>query len=759
MKKILLFLSFFVICSNFSFSQFQLSDWTSLSTRMDVECFTFDKDNNIWFGSSGGITKYDIKNNEEIVYNNINSIINNHITALYYDSTSNRIYAGSVDGILEVYDGKTWTHFLDIRNQKFSNSRINDIKIYNNKVYIAGNFGLTIFDPQKSIFIESILKIANFNSFTPISKIYFKNSEIWLATETGIAKSDINSFLPNPQSWTAYGIKEGLFEESINDIAFFGNKTYILSDRFLLLFENEKFEQVGQTNYFFGNFITIKDKLYVNDWFKIYDLNGNVLPINNNVDYQHPAYILDIFYNENSDLIIINYQNFGFATLNNGEYNYIKLNCPISNSVFDMKLDNNGNLWLATNPVGSSLGISKYDGEKWTNYDAKDYPNLKENYYHKISVSEDNRIIISNWGNGVVIAEPNENSLNPLIFDENNSALKPIGSDPKFVVTGQSIVDKNNKIWITNMGEISNGPVLVSFEKNNDTYKSFGISNETLPTERTYINMAIDQNNTKWLAGRIGNGKGLMYFNDMNTLDNTQDDINGIINKSSHPNLLENEFSSIQVDKNGFLWLGTPKGVAIINNPSQVLNKNSKNLNVRTLSRLIGDNYINGIFIDALDNKWIYTINGIWVVDPLASDTLAYINKDKYPIPSNDIKSLVINKNNGKLFISTTLGIYQANSLSVEPLSEYDIKCYPQPFNFSKDLEMYIDGLAEFSEVRILTTSGELIKSFKIESRKTVWDGRDYRGNLVRSGVYIISAKSASGELSGSQKIAVINNN
>jgi len=56
-----------------------------------------------------------------------------------------------------------------------------------------------------------------------------------------------------------------------------------------------------------------------------------------------------------------------------------------------------------------------------------------------------------------------------------------------------------------------------------------------------------------------------------------------------------------------------------------------------------------------------------------------------------------------------------------------------------------------------LTTSGELIRSINTASRKTVWDGKDINGNYVKSGIYLLSAKSATGESAGVQKIAIVN--
>jgi hypothetical protein len=175
------------------------------------------------------------------------------------------------------------------------------------------------------------------------------------------------------------------------------------------------------------------------------------------------------------------------------------------------------------------------------------------------------------------------------------------------------------------------------------------------------------------------------------------------------------------------------------------------------MNRLLGEQNVNDIMIDALNNKWIATSIGVWVLNSDGSDTLAYINTSNSPLPTNEIFGLATDQNTGKIYFSSKYGIYEATSLSVLPGSAYNINCYPQPFNLNTDEELVIDGLAEFSEVRILTTNGELIKNINTTSRKIIWDGRNKKGDLVNSGIYLIVATSSSNKESGVQKIAVIN--
>lgn len=755
MKKLII--AIVIFCFQISYAQFRLENWKSHSSTARINFATMDNESNIWFATNGGILKKSTINKSEEVFTNVESLLGNQINTIYFDNLSKRIYAGSKDGVIEIYENGKWTNISDIKNQKFSNSEIYKISNINGKIFIAGGFGLAILDPINLVFSESILKIGSFSINTPVNDFIVKDDKLWVATDEGIAVSSLTSFLPNPKNWTNYTTKEGLYQNKIFSIANFENKLFLMSERFILTFDGNKIFEFSESLDPYVGMIVLGNKLYYSSILNIYDNNKQP------VEIIHPE-LLNNIYGDNSNgknNLIIAYNNYGYGTYIDGKYEYSIPNSPLTNSIKDMVIDPDGNLWIASGSGVSSFGFAKYDGISWKNYIKKYNPEIVGDAYHRINVDANGRIIASNYGLGLLIGERdnnlNDTNYNFSLFNQNNSELRGLSADPKFVVAGATAVDSKGNIWVTNLGEISNGPALLCFAKDNQTYKSYGFLNPRINNQRTFMTIAIDPFGTKWVGGNNPSGTGLMFYNDMGTLENLNDDKAGVITSSNNPNLLDNIHNSITVDKSGMIWIGTPRGVVVINNPSQVLNNATSNLNIRTLSRLIGDVNVNDIMVDALDNKWIATSNGVWVIDPIASDTIAYISMENYPIPSNEILKITSNPFNGKIYFATSLGIYEATSLSVEPVPNYNIRCYPQPYNPINDGELVIDGLSDFSEIRILTTSGELIRSINTASRKTVWDGKDHLGNYVKSGIYIISAKSATGQVSGVQKIAIVN--
>jgi len=752
--KLKIFIIFFLLNINL-FSNFKLENWKSHSSRMNVFSSTIDKNGNIWCATDGGIFKYNINENSETVFDNINFLFSNQISFITYIQELNSIYAGSRDGILEIYDFNKWNHILDIKNQSFSNPIINDIVYYKKKLYIAGGFGLTIFDPDKQVFSESILKIGNFPINTNVNKILIDNNKIWLATDAGLAFADLNNFLPNPNNWRTYNISQGLYENKIIDLALINNELYLLSDRFILKFDGEKFIKINESLDKFLNIRSFANKLYYATIYNIFDENS--LPIFDNL----PSTIngFNLLNNGSNELIIITYiKNNGIILKYNNKTVKFLPNTPISNSISDIFVNSEGEVWIATGNSPASNGFSLFKNNKWHNFTTIAYKDILDNAYYKIKTDNQGNILASNWGKGLLFGKRiNDTTYKFTVYNEKNSDFIGISVNPQFIVAGETQLDRKGNIWTTNLGEQSTGSSLLCFVPKNDSLQSIGYVNPRNPNQRPFISMVIDNWGTKWLGGNASIAAGLMYFNENNTLENKNDDISGVITTSNYPNLNDNFINCLAVDYSGILWIGTPKGLSAIINPNQILNNTSSNLIVRTLNKLTGEINVNDIYVDALNYKWIATTNGIWILNNDGSDTITIINSSNSPLPDNDIKSIYGNPQNGKIYISTNFGLYETNSLSIAPLPAFNIICYPQPFNPLKDAELKIDGLSDYSEIRILTTSGELIKSFNTNSRKIVWDGKDNKGNYVKSGIYLINAVSEFNKESAVQKIAIVN--
>jgi ligand-binding sensor domain-containing protein len=312
------------------------------------------------------------------------------------------------------------------------------------------------------------------------------------------------------------------------------------------------------------------------------------------------------------------------------------------------------------------------------------------------------------------------------------------------VLSADAASDRNGGTWILNFDPTGgSGPLFVERTKEK-SWKSY--ANQS-GSGRNYYMMAIDAADTKWAAGP----EGLVWFN-----ARSQGAQWGRVT-TSNSSLADNDISSLAVDKNGMLWIGTnASGISVMSFPALVLRPTGAAPSISRL-RLLRDQVINDILIDPQNNKWIATNSGVWILADDGSDTIGYINRKRYPaLLSDEIRSLALDEATGTVYIGTTQGLNSAQTLAIQPADAFALKVYPQPFRPMIDQQLVIDGLEADTRVKITTLEGVLVRSLETSSRSMLWDGRDDQGAIVNSGVYLVLVVSQSNTTTAVSKILVV---
>lgn len=728
-----------------------LFNWRSYTSLLSVNDFTLGSNMKIYAATGGGLLIYDLKTEKFSVINSLNGIWDNDLNAVTYLQNSNVAVTGSSTGVLVLVDNDLKTSvLLDIQKSTFTNKSVNEFSVQGDTLFISTGFGLVVYNLKEKIFTETVLKFGNFTANTASNKSIIYNNKIFLATNEGLAFAEIDAQIADPKSWTTAFDSKDLNKIPMLDIIEFDGKIYCSSQNSLYRLENDSLIKVLDAEYPIINLTKNKDKVYYCSYSNLYDLNKTPITI-------APSFYVKFFkyfdinsseslYNSKYPLLI--YQDYGLAYFSNEQIMDLMPNSPISNKFANLNIGNNGQLIASTGKNGSK-GIMIYDGKNWVNYYTKKYSGMITDGIKYTMQSKDGDYYLSGYGGGLIEINTKEATPKFTQYSYLNSPLKGVDTED-WVIIGQVKQSSDGLIWMVNYGENSPGPVLVAMDENKSFYS---FENCTNSNYRYYFPLEIDQSNTKWMGSSASGG--LYYFNENNTLDKTSDDICGSLVTSSYPNMPGNEITCIKMDKSGILWFGTPYGLASIYNPSAII-YNQKPI-VRSIKSL-AQQVINDIYVDAVDNKWIATNEGIWVFNSDGSEVLDILDKTNTPIPTNMINSISGDENSGTIYIGTDLGLYAVSTLYVKPSNTYDLKCYPQPFIISKDKELVIDGLAGNSEVFITSITGELIRRFSTFSKRIIWDGLDEMGNKVKSGIYLVSGQSRTGNQSAVQKIAVINN-
>jgi len=761
---LLLFANFHIYSQNISLNNWEVHTTMNTTTTADR-----DSKNRIWVGSTGGIAIFDGKNiieqntnNENtILINANNGLLNPSINIIKHIPDTTLMLAGSNNGIIEIIDENTLRsrHITGIRDHNFSNPRINDFLILPRNgdsinILIAGGFGIAGFNLRRNIFTNTVRTIGNFPRDTPVNNMIIHNDSIWVATSLGLAKISLKDQINIPSNWKTYRFATPHSEAKIVKI---DNKLYTNSSTDIFEFRNDSFTSVYEISAsdainnigIYGGKLTFSTRYRIN---RIENIGTNNLTTVHSQNY--PSAIRGFTVIDHPQIeIVAFYDLLGSGFIENDFSFTVKTpNTPMTNLFYSLVLDKNGKLFAVSEDAQfdrSGNAYVGYDGKNWTNYHPQllpSYPYVNDHFV-SIAVSPDNKVYVGSWGKGLMVMDENDkNNVTYTRYDNTNSVLVEHAGNTNFVIIGQTAFDSQGRAWVVNIGGDAPENMLVVF---NSDGSSVGFNNPN-PTQNSArgFNIAIDANNTKWVGNHFNGEGGLYYFNER---------VAGNLTTSTVPNLLRNWFTSIVYDRfMNLVWLGTANGLAVINNPSAVLSgSNNPNLSI-TVNRLLEGQHINNIFIDAIGNKWISTRNGIWVLSIDGSEVIARFTTNNTPLFSNNIRAIVINPENGLVYIGTGEGLFIANGTVLMPQTEYSITVYPQPFNINRDREIVIEGLTTDSDIRIITPDGILVRSIFTSSRRAVWDGKDNNGNTVPPGVYLIISSSTVANTSGAGKIAVV---
>ncbi len=211
---------------------------------------------------------------------------------------------------------------------------------------------------------------------------------------------------------------------------------------------------------------------------------------------------------------------------------------------------------------------------------------------------------------------------------------------------------------------------------------------------------------------------------------------------------LENEGEniwSIAITAQNILYLLTPDGLAwgtIQNSMTDPL-RNLSDPRFPNISFGEGSR----VKIDPRGNAWtISPDDGVNVLLENATywPNIAGMRFDNSMLLSNNTTDIDFDADKGLAYITSKRGL---NALKIPfakkmTVSE-SLKIFPSPYHIPNESSLVIDGIKDFSSIKIMTIAGEVIRTIKagsllIQGYQAFWDGRDHSGNWVNSGVYLI---------------------
>ncbi len=746
-------------------AQIRLDNWQTFSSMYDIRDVSVGRDGALWVATPGGLFRYSPQTQRFTEFRNINALKSINLGAVYVHPANDLVYAGGADGMINIYNGESWSYIGDIVAARLTRPGINDMIGQDSLLFIAGDFGLTIFNTSRQRFVESAFRLSTLPQGTGVRRLLIARGRLFAATEAGLVSIPLTTIsFANPDAWTLHRTiqsgnssdQTGIFSlVELNNVIYAGSQQTIwqlpASATNLTVFQTIESSFRSAINNTVTGLANIGNRLVASTGKELYYYTPTARIINfDEVGFDRlqgvwSASGSQLYAGTNSGLLPNTGTSIGSAILPD---------CPNTNQFFDLAVNpTDGTVWAATSIRNTNgRGILRYapnDSTRWTNFTSQLYPLLNRNNYVSIHISNQDRVFSGSWGDGLAVFTPQNDRYTLQRFSRTNSGLFAIDGVNNFVVVNKMQTDDNNTTWITCFGVDS----IYTMTATNQ----FGRFPLTRGNSQLSL-IAIDGFGTKWMGGSTDGTNGLSFFNERGTPTNTSDDIRGILNSVNTGVSGIDKQNCLVVDKEFILWVGTNQGLFNSVNTGAVLSGQTPNFSRLDRLQSLQNLSINAIAVDAINRKWLGTSGGLFVITPGGDSVLAQFTTDNSPLLSNAITSLASDDDTGIMYIGSASGMNAVSNYASTPLQAFAPKltCYPQPFTPELDNSVAIDGLAGLASVKISTIDGKQVAIIDANnSRRAGGDVRDRNGNMVPGGVYIIGAYTADGSLRASGKVLV----
>jgi streptogramin lyase len=432
----------------------------------------------------------------------------------------------------------------------------------------------------------------------------------------------------------------------------------------------------------------------------------------------------------------------------NAACNSFNVNSPYAINNYQLDVAN-GKVWVAAGGVDLTFsatfrkeGFYELSDGQWSFYNQSNRPELAcpecypQGITDIIDIKTDpntGKVYAAAYLDALICYDPATDEMK--IFNEKNSTLDFAQQDiQRTRVTGLAF-DAQGNLWMCN--HLAPKPLAVMLA--NGEWHSFELP---CTADDLMQRVVVDALGYKWMYSSA-NSTGIVVFDEGEDINSTADDRCVVLN-SSNSVLPTNEVTSMEIDLDGSIWVGTKLGAAVFqcdpfsgecpgSRPFVTVDGFGANL--------LEDIEVKAIAVDGANRKWFGTGAGIFVMSPEGNEQIAHFTAENSPLFDNAINDIDFNDETGEAYIGTVKGLisYRAEATAA-PGYHTGPLVFPNPVQEDYHGPIAIKGLAENSTVKITDISGQLVYETEALGGQAIWDGNDYKGRRADTGVYLVYA-------------------
>lgn len=338
-------------------------------------------------------------------------------------------------------------------------------------------------------------------------------------------------------------------------------------------------------------------------------------------------------------------------------------------------------------------------------------------------------------------------------YDGGNSPIKHYNNNQTYAIIGGVEFDSEGNLWVLNMDQ------LLEFTKDHE-WKTIA---SDFTAYKALNHMFMDSRGILWfgnhrygdyiLAGyntKTGEMRKITTFFQEDGVD-----VTGI-------------FQAVSEDRHGNLWVGLVNGIYYLPAENAAKSGNDtfeqvkvpRNDGTNLADYLLANIPISAVKVDAANRKWIGTYGlGLYVISDDCYTQEANYTVENSPILSNTIYDIAFDEATGEVYISTEKGLCSFKSDVTgtnEELESSNVYAYPNPVTPDYNGPITVVGLTYNADVKIVSTSGQLVAEGRSTGGSFTWYGTDLEGRRVASGVYMVLASTEDGKKGAVCKIAIV---
>jgi hypothetical protein len=414
-------------------------------------------------------------------------------------------------------------------------------------------------------------------------------------------------------------------------------------------------------------------------------------------------------------------------------------------------VDGDGVVWAGSGS-GNGQGLFRFDAKSWRTY-TKTNSALPFNEVHRLSVDCDGGAWASIFGGGYARLPRTDDSIRASDIFNGNVGMMGLAGDHSFVATSTMACDSHGNLW-GSIIQAADHRILV-VRKPSGAWKTLplfqnGLVDAVFDQNEVDRSFAVDASDNLWITGRSVGHKGVIRLSNFGQIDS----VAGVFLTTAN-GLPDDNITTVVVDKENDIWVGTALGVAIIIDPANPTRSQS----IAAYKPRDGEN-VTAIAVDPLNQKWVATSAGVslWSADGTQQLAFYSVESTDGKIIDNNIRGIAVDPKTGTVYFATPYGLSSLTTPAAQPVDSFDkLFVYPNPFRLPSAVPLTVDGFEKEASMKILGLDGTLVRDIKTPGgRLGYWDGTDENGNLVASGIYMIVGYTDTGTQTGKGKVAVI---